>query len=58
MIRIIVQTDNAGMAVHVGGDVDTTFTTFDVTLPELEVFLRETVDYTQRRVIGVEILPD
>ena len=60
MIRIIVRTDNAGMAVNVGGSVETLWRTFDVSLPELEAFLRHpggTQTYTHRQVTGVELLP-
>lgn len=57
MLRIIVQTDDANMAAHVGGNVHTTHRTFDVELPELEAFLSNTDTYAQRRVIGVEVAP-
>lgn len=56
MLRIIVQTDDANMAAHVGGNVHISHRTFDVELPELEAFLRDTANnYAQRRVIGVEV---
>lgn len=62
MIRIIVQTDDAGMAANCGGSVDTKFRTFDVDLPEVEAFLREPNGvgvwrYAHRQVKGVEVLP-
>ncbi len=62
MIRIIVETCDAGIAANVGGSVETTFRTFDVILPELEAFLRQPEgppkwSYSHRRVKGVEVLP-
>lgn len=58
MIRFIVQTDDASMAANVGGNVHTSHRTFDVDLPELEAFLRETGNpYRERRLIGCELLP-
>lgn len=62
VIRIIVRNDDAGMAANVGGPVHSTFKSFDVSLPELEVHLREPTrekwTYTERRVIGIELLPN
>ena len=56
MIRVIVQTDNAGMAANVGGNVHTSLRSFDVDMPELEAFLREDQGtYGHRQVIGVEV---
>lgn len=56
MIRVIVQTDDAGMAANVGGNVLTTTKTFDITADELEKFLREQLgQYAHRQVIGVEL---
>lgn len=61
MLRIIVRTDNAGMAANCGGAVETTYRTFEMDAPELEAFLREPKSknwtYAQRQVVGVE-LPD
>jgi hypothetical protein len=59
MIRIIVRSDNAGMAANVGGSVLTTFTSFDVDLPELEDALNiaKTNSYAHAQVVGVEVLP-
>ena len=58
MIRIIVRTDNAGMAANVGGSVLTEMRTFDVDVPEVDAFLRERLDtYQHRQVIGIEVLP-
>lgn len=58
MIRIIVQTDDAGMAANVGGHVHTTYKTFDVDLPEIEAFLREPKEagYVHRHFVGAEIV--
>lgn len=53
MIKIIVQTDDAGMAVNVGGNVLTTFKVFELDAPELEAFLREDIgQYAHRQIIG------
>ena len=58
MLRIIVRTDDAGMAGNVGGSVLTTFQTFDVELPEVEAALhaKDGYDYTHAQIIGVEII--
>ena len=68
MLRIVVQTSDAGMAVNVGGHVEVEVKTFDINAPELEEFLREYADaqtkarnstssiYWSRSVIGVEIV--
>lgn len=55
MIRLIVREDNCGMAANVGGDVHTTYKTFDVDLPDLEAYLRVKETWTERRLIGVEL---
>lgn len=59
MIRIIVRTSDGAQAANIGGDVDTTFRTFEFSLPELEKFLNEPNkkkwSYCFRQVIGVEI---
>lgn len=58
-IRVIVRTDNAGMAANVGGSVLSTMRTFDIENAALEAFLREPQDsYSHRQVVGVEITPD
>ena len=54
-IRIIVRTDDAGMASNVGGAVLTRFKTFEIQAPELEEFLGEKLDmYGQRQIVGTE----
>lgn len=59
MIRIIVQTDDCGMACNVGGRVVTQFRTFDVELPAVEAFLREPQGgYGKRQVIGICFVPE
>jgi hypothetical protein len=60
-IRIIVRTDNAQMAVNVGGAVYTYFRTFDVELPEIEAALdsggrHEDGSFEHTQVVGVEVL--
>ena len=62
-LRIIVRTDDAGMACNVGGEVLSEFKTFDVDLPELEKFLREVQQagqtrFSHRQVVGVEIMDE
>lgn len=58
MIRVIVTIADAGMAANVGGPVEVSARTFDVSAPELEAFLRVPPHekYTSRFVSGVEIL--
>jgi hypothetical protein len=60
MIRVIVRTDDCGMAANVGGAVETTFRTIDIWHEGLEAFLREpkrkSWQYTQRQVIGVTLI--
>jgi len=58
MLRIIVKTDNAGMAGNVGGSVLEKFKTFDVELPEVEAHLNAVKGngYAHAQVIGVEII--
>lgn len=58
-LRLIVRTDDAGMAAHVGGDVLTRWRTFEIEAPELELFLRAERDTSlcHRQVVGVELLP-
>ena len=66
MIRVIVQTCDAGMAANVGGSVNEEFRTFDIEAPALEAHLREYVDakkrgettYWHRNAVGVELLPE
>lgn len=67
MIRIVVQTCDCGMAVNIGGSVESSVKTFDVNLPELEAHLREYEEaqtrakenkrpmYWHRSVIGAEV---
>lgn len=56
MLRIIVRTDSAGLALNVGGAVHTEMRTFVVTDSDLEEYLSEKLDsLSQRQVIGVEI---
>ena len=60
MIRIIVRTDDAGMAANVGGDVLAKFRTFDLHLPELEAHINAVKgnSYAHAQIIGAEIIPD
>ena len=60
MIRIIVRTNYAGMAVNVGGAVHTEFKTFDIHAPEVEELLRkhQPLSYLEVAVIGVELIED
>lgn len=61
MLRIIIRTDSAQMAVNVGGAVYTNFRTFDVSLPEVEAALdsggrNEDGSFEHTQVVGVEII--
>lgn len=57
MIRIIAQRDDAGMAASVGGNVLTSFKTFDVEVPEIEAWLcYEPNGYSHAQVIGIEVI--
>ena len=57
MIRIIVTTADCSAAANVGGPVNVTHKTFDVSAPEVESFLNEKLGtYVHRTVCGVEIL--
>lgn len=58
MIRIIVKTDDAGMAGNVGGSVLSTFKSFEIELPELEraLSISRTNSYAHAQVIGVEVV--
>ena len=58
MIRILVRSDNAGMAANVGGSVLSTYQSFDIELPELEeaLCIEKRNTYAHAQVIGVEIL--
>ena len=44
MLRVVVRTDDCGMAANVGGNVHTEIHTFDIEAPCLEVFLRQYTD--------------
>jgi hypothetical protein len=57
-VRLIVREDDAGMAANVGGSVLTTYTTFDIDLPDLERYLRNTGSFYHVQLVGAELLPD
>lgn len=62
MIRIIVRTDNALMAVNVGGSVLTKYRTIDINAPEVEAALmsggsNQDGSFEHTQVVGVEVLP-
>ena len=58
MIRIICTEVDGNDAAHVGGPVHTRYRTFDVSLPELEEWIRArgTNEFTSRNVTGIELL--
>ncbi len=56
MIRLIVRTDDAGMAANVGGSVLVQYRTFDVDLPEVEAFIASVGSLAHRQVVGVELV--
>ena len=58
MIRLICSETDAGMAANVGGPVTVNHKTFDVELPEVEVWLTAKLPYAERRFVGIEILFD
>jgi hypothetical protein len=61
MIRIIIRTDDASMAAHVGGAVLTQYKTIDVDLPEVEALLSSggssEDSFRHVQAVGIEILP-
>ncbi len=56
MLRIIVRTVFSGEAIHVGGPVNVVHKTFDVDLPQVEVFIKGNQMYATVEVVGVEVL--
>lgn len=57
MIRVVVETCDAGMAANVGGSVHRSVRSFDIEAPEVEAFLAEEMhSLSHRQVIGVEII--
>lgn len=58
MIRLIMREDDMGHAANAGGPVVTQFKTFDVDLPAVEEWLRQSSGiYSQRQLAGIELLP-
>lgn len=57
MLRVIVRTTNAGDSLHVGGPVHESVKTFDISVEDLERFLRTEEPWVTRQVVGVELLP-
>lgn len=56
-LRVIVRTDDAGMAANVGGAVHTEFKTFDIEAPAIEAFLTKKLgSLSQRQVVGVHLV--
>ena len=59
MLRIIVRTDDANQAAHVGGIVHASVRIFDVEAPEVERFLREPLgNFAHRQVLAVSLTED
>lgn len=61
MIRIICSETDAGALAHGAGDLERSHKTFDVELPEVEAWLREsrphgTDNYLTRQFLGIELL--
>jgi len=57
MLRIIIRSQHLGAAAHIpDAKAETDFRTFDVSLPEIEKYLRPDQKWTSREIIGVEIL--
>ena len=55
MLRLILETTDAGAAAHVGGPVEVHHYTYDVNCPVLEAALREKRYYGSARVIGASV---
>lgn len=55
-LRIICREDDCSMAVNAGGVVHTTMKTFIVDHPMLQLWLQQKDTYTQRQVVGVEVV--
>lgn len=58
MIRIIARDTDIGAALHIGGPVNVTHKTFDVSLPSLEAWLSDKHDHRTREVVGVEFIQE
>jgi hypothetical protein len=60
MIRIIIRQVNTGDVAFGGApSAPVTFRTFDVSVPSVEVWLRQKMgDYITREVVGVELLDE
>ena len=57
MLRVVIQIADAGMAVNIGGPVETAVRTVDIDAPELEKVLRRTLGtYEMQHVTGIEVL--
>ena len=60
MIRLVVQSAEAGMAANVGGPVQVSYRTFLVEAADLEAYLREPAKmnwtFTERRIVGAELI--
>lgn len=58
MIRLVMRQDDMGHAANAGGPIVTEYKTFDVDIPQLELWLRENGGiYMQRQLAGIELLP-
>ncbi len=62
MIRLIVRIDDATMAAHVGGSVQTTFRTFDIEHPEIKRLLqasgKKPDQYCYATLVGAELIKE
>ena len=57
MIRIICRESNGSEVAHVkDGQIYITYTTFDISAPEVEAYINQPVMYGGRQVVGVEII--
>lgn len=57
-VRIIVATTDARCAANVGGPVHVSYTTFDVSAPDLEAFMAQKWECVERSIVGVEVIPE
>jgi len=56
-IRIIVRVDDFSMAANVGGNVQTSYRTFEIDHPQIEALITpRQASYSEATVVGAEIV--
>lgn len=59
MLRIIVKICDAGQSANcAGGETETRWKTFDVSIPDLEKYLSTEISYGFTQVAGVEVIAE